>query len=123
MGAAAQLGRVGSGLEHPHDVAVLVAEEGDGPELLGEVLGGLVVAHREVAQDVVVGQVLDLGDLVRSQRLVVADGFIEKKKNPKKSLKKDMCLKDGSAPKTPADYKISNPANNSYSSISPTAIL
>ena len=35
VGAAAQLGGVRTGLEHAHDVAVLVAEEGDGAELLG----------------------------------------------------------------------------------------
>ena len=38
--AAAQLDRR-SGLEHPHDVAVLVAEEGDGADRLGLALGGL----------------------------------------------------------------------------------
>ena len=56
----------------------------------------------------------------------IENGYIRvyrKKEEPEKVVKKDMCLKDGSAPKTPADYKISNPANNSYSSISPTAIL
>ena len=73
VGAAAQLGRVRAGLEHPDDVAVLVAEEGDGPELLGEVLGRLVVADRLVGQDLVVGQVLDLDQLVGRHRLVVAE--------------------------------------------------
>ena len=46
VGAAAELGGVRAGLEHAHDVAVLVAEEGDGAELLGLGLGGLVVADR-----------------------------------------------------------------------------
>ena len=73
VGAAAQLGGVRAGLEHAHDVAVLVAEERDGTDLLGVVLGGLVVAHREVVEDVGVDQVLDLADLVGRDRLVVAE--------------------------------------------------
>ena len=46
--AAAQLDRVLPGLEHAHEVAVLVAEERDRAEALGVVLRGLVVAHRRV---------------------------------------------------------------------------
>ena len=73
VGAAAQLDRVRAGLEHPHDVAVLVAEEGDGAELAGLVLGGLVVAHRVVGEDLAVGEVLDGRDLLGGDRLVVAE--------------------------------------------------
>ncbi len=73
VGAAAQLGRVRTGLEHPHDVAVLVAEEGDGAELLGELLRGLVVAHRIVGEDLGVGEVLDADELVGRDGLVVAE--------------------------------------------------
>ena len=64
VGAAAQLGRVRAGLEHPDDVAVLVAEEGDGAERLGLGLRRLVVAHRRVGEDLGVGEVLDLADLL-----------------------------------------------------------
>ena len=62
-----------TGLEHPDDVAVLVAEEGDGADLGGVLLGGLVVARRVVGQRVGVDEVLDLGDLVGGERLVVAE--------------------------------------------------
>ena len=47
------------GLEHAHDVAVLLAEEGDGAELGRLGLGGLEVADGLVGEDVVVDQVLD----------------------------------------------------------------
>ena len=65
VGAAAQLDRVPTRLEHADDVAVLVAEEGDGAEVGGLGLGGLVVAHRVVGEDLGVGEVLDLLDLRR----------------------------------------------------------
>ena len=65
VGAAAQLDRVPAGLEHADDVAVLVAEEGDGAEVGGLGLGGLVVAHGVVGEDLGVGEVLDLLDLRR----------------------------------------------------------
>ncbi len=72
VGAAAQLDRR-SRLEHPHDVAVLVAEERDGAERFGLVLGGLERARRRVGERLGVGEALDLGDLVVGDRLVVAE--------------------------------------------------
>ena len=60
--AAAQLDRVAD-LEHPDDVAVLVAEEGDRAERRGLVLGRLERARRRVGQRLAVGDPLDLGDL------------------------------------------------------------
>ena len=65
VGAAAELDRVPAGLEHADDVAVLVAEERDGTEVGGLGLGGLVVAHRIVGEDLGVGEVFDLLDLRR----------------------------------------------------------
>ena len=73
VGAATQLERMPAGLEHAHDVAVLVAEERDRTELGGVVLGGLVVAHRVVGEDLVVGEVFDLADLLGRDRLEVAE--------------------------------------------------
>ena len=74
VGAAAQLGRVRAGLEHAHDVAVLVAEERDGAELLGVVLRGLVVADRDVGEDVVRSTRSSISaDLLGRDRLVVAE--------------------------------------------------
>ena len=72
MGAAAQLDRR-AGLEDTHDVAVLVAEEGDRSERLGFVLGGLEDARRRVAQRLGVGERLDLGDLLGRDRFVVRE--------------------------------------------------
>ncbi len=59
MGAATQLDAVSAGLEDPHDLAVLLAEERDRPELTGLVHRGLEVAHRCVGEHLGVGQVLD----------------------------------------------------------------
>ena len=72
MGSAAQLDRAPR-LEHAHDVAVLVAEEGDRPERFGLLLGGLEDPCRRVLQSLRVGQRLDLGDLFRGDRLVVRE--------------------------------------------------
>ena len=68
VGATAQLDRVAAGFEHADDVAVLVAEERDRAELVGVVLRRLVVAHRIVGEDLVVGEVFDLADLLRRDR-------------------------------------------------------
>ncbi len=62
--AAAQLEAVAPRLEHPHDVAVLVAEEGDRPHRQRLVLGGLVGAHAVVGQHLAVGELLDALDLL-----------------------------------------------------------
>ena len=53
VGAAAQLARVAAvaDLDHPHDVAVLLAEEGHRPQALGLVERRRQRAHRVVAQD------------------------------------------------------------------------
>ena len=72
MRAAAQLDRV-AGLEHADDVAVLVAEERDRAERRGLLLGRLERAHRAVGQRLLVGDLLDLGDLVVGERGVVAE--------------------------------------------------
>ena len=64
VGAAAQLDRVLPRFEHADEVAVLVAEERDRAERLGVLLGGLVVAHRRVADDLGVGERLDAIELV-----------------------------------------------------------
>ena len=72
MRAAAQLDRA-TRLENPHDVAVLLAEEGDRAETLGLVLGRLEGAHRCVGQRLAVGEVLDAGDLVGAERRIVGE--------------------------------------------------
>ena len=59
VGAAAELDRRPS-LEDTHDVAVLVAEEGDGPELLGLRLGRLERPDGGVGERGLVGEPLDL---------------------------------------------------------------
>ena len=62
-----------SGFEHPHGVAVLVAEEGNGARRLGLVLAGLVMVARGVGENVGIGQVLDSGHLFSGQGLEVAE--------------------------------------------------
>ena len=73
MRTAAQLDRVPARFEHADDVAVLVSEERDGSELLRVGLRRLVVVHRVVRKDLVVGEVLDLADLLVGERLIVAE--------------------------------------------------
>ena len=73
MGAAAQLHRMAAGFEHPHQLSVLLPEEGDRADLPGMVEGGLVVAARLVAEHFGVDQVLHVGDLLRREGLVVAE--------------------------------------------------
>ena len=63
----------GAGLEDADDVAVLVAEEGDGALVASLVHGGLVVAGLGVGEDLGVGEVLDGRDLLGGQRLEVAE--------------------------------------------------
>ena len=70
--AAAELDRTAR-LEHTHDVAVLLAEEGDRAEALGLVLGCLEGPHRRVRQRLAVRQVLDAGDLLGAERRVVRE--------------------------------------------------
>ena len=70
--AAAELDRR-AGLEDAHDVAVLVAEEGDRAQLLGLGLRRLEGPHRRVGQRLGVGQALDLLDLLGRDRLVVGE--------------------------------------------------
>ena len=72
MGAAAQLGRR-TGLEHAHDLAVLLAEERDRADALGLGLRGLVVAHRRVGDHLLVGEALDLRELLGRDRVVMAE--------------------------------------------------
>ena len=64
MRAAAQLDGAAR-LEHPHDVAVLVAEERDRAERLGLVLGGLEGPDGCVGERLAVGEPFDLLDLFR----------------------------------------------------------
>ena len=73
VGAAAQLDRAVAGLDDPHDVAVLVAEEGDGADRLGVLLGRLVDPHRAVAQHLLVGLGLDPGQDLGRDGLVVGE--------------------------------------------------
>ena len=56
-----------------HDVAVLVAEEGDGTEGAGFVLRRLEHSRRRVGQRLGVGDALDLGDLLVGDGVVVAE--------------------------------------------------
>ena len=65
VGAAAQLDRVVTDLDHPDDVPVLLAEQGDGAQAAGELGGGLVGAGGLVLGDAPVGQVLDLLEGIR----------------------------------------------------------
>ena len=62
-----------AGLEHPDDVAVLVAEERDGAELHRPRPWWSRRPHRRVGEDLAVGDPLDLGDLVVGDRVVVAE--------------------------------------------------
>ena len=70
--AAAELDRAAR-FEDPHDVAVLLTEEGDRAELLGFVLGGLEGADRRVRKRLSRCQVLDARDLVGAHRRVVRE--------------------------------------------------
>lgn len=56
----------------------------------------------------------------------IKNGYIrhsKRKEETEKVVRKDMRLKDGSAPKTPSDYKVRDPASRSYATsnaMSPT---
>ena len=65
--------RLRPGLEDPDDVAVLVAEEGDGAHGLGLGHRHLYDADGVVDEDLVVGQVLDARDLLGGDGCVVAE--------------------------------------------------
>ena len=73
MRAATQFDRVAARLQHPHDIAVLVAEEGDRTELLGGLHRGLEMATGTVVEHLGIDAILDLGDLFRGEALVVAE--------------------------------------------------
>ena len=73
MRAAAQFDRVAARLQHPNDIAVLVAEEGDRTELLGGLHRGLEMATGTVVEHLGIDAILDLGDLFRGEALVVAE--------------------------------------------------
>ena len=68
MRPAAELDAPGARLEHPHTLAVLVAEERNRPEFPGLVHRGLEVAHGIVAQYFRVRQVLDALQLLVRHR-------------------------------------------------------
>ena len=70
--ATAQLDRR-AGVEHAHGVAVLLAEERDRAEALGLGLARLEVAHRDVGDDLRVGEPFDLDELLVGDGLVVAE--------------------------------------------------
>ena len=70
--AAAQLDRR-SGFEHPHTVAVLLSEERDRSTLFGVGFRHLDVRDRSVGDDLLVGQLLDLDEVVGGHRLVVTE--------------------------------------------------
>ena len=69
----AQLGRPVAGLDDANHVAVLVAEEGDRTHAFGLLLRRLVRAHRLVGKDALIGQTLDLVELLAGDRPVVAE--------------------------------------------------
>ena len=75
MGAAAQLARPlpVADLDHPHHVAVLLAEQRHRAEPLGLVTGGLDRAHRVVGGDPAGHEPLDRGKLVVGQPLAVGE--------------------------------------------------
>ena len=72
MRAAAQLDRAAR-TEHPNDVAVLVAEEGDCARGECLVLRGLERVDTDVGEDFPVREVLDAADLFRGDRGVMAE--------------------------------------------------
>ena len=72
MGATAQFDR-STGFEHAHDVAVLVAEEGDRAERLGLVLRGLEDARRAVAERLGVRDTFDFWICSARDRVVVRE--------------------------------------------------
>ena len=59
--------------DHAHHVAVLLAEERHRAFGHGPLVGGPAGVHRVIGQDDGVGVALDVGELVRSQRLVVGE--------------------------------------------------
>ena len=73
MRAAAQFDGIAARLQHPNDIAVLVAEEGDRAELLGGLHRGLEMATGTVVEHLGIDAILDLGDLFRGEALVVAE--------------------------------------------------
>ena len=73
MGAATELDGPCPGLHHPDHVAVLVAEEGDGPQAFSLILGGLEGPHGIVGQDVLVGQGLHPLQVLAADGSVVAE--------------------------------------------------
>ena len=73
MRAATQFDRVAARLQHPHDIAVLVAKERDCTELLGGLHRGLEMAACAVVEHLRIDAILDLGDLSRGEALVVAE--------------------------------------------------
>ena len=64
MGAAAELAAEVVDLEHAHELAVLLLEEGQGAELGGVLARGHERAHRVVLDDAPVDEVLDLAQLL-----------------------------------------------------------
>ena len=73
MGAAAELDRLRSGSHDADDLAVLLAEKGDGACLLGLGPGHLFDADRRIAEDRPRDHVLDPREFVRRDRGEVAE--------------------------------------------------
>ena len=73
VGAAAELTRDAVDLDHPHPLAVFLAEQGHRAQLLG--LGALHVqpAHRAARLDPLVDPVLDVAQLLGAERLAVGE--------------------------------------------------
>ena len=71
--AAAQLDRVITGLDHTHDVAVLLAEKSHGARTFGFLAGRLVDSDGLVAQDLGVDEILRAPDLLLGHRPEVAE--------------------------------------------------
>ena len=96
VGPAAQLERIAAGLDHPHELAVLLAEHGDGAQLLGVVPGRLEGAHGLVGHDMPVDQPLHPVDLLLGHGPEVAEVEAEVLGADQRSLLLDVAPQDGS---------------------------
>ena len=71
MGTTAELGGEIAGLDHPHNVAVLLAKEHHRPQLLGLINGHLHALYRVGAHNKGVNQVLHFQQLIPSHGVKV----------------------------------------------------
>ena len=73
VGAAAELAGDAVDLDHPHPLAVFLAEQRHRPQLLGLGAVHLQPAHRQALLDPVVDAILDLAQLLGAERLAVGE--------------------------------------------------